>query len=101
MPRKHSRMPCANAPVRPVAMFFPVNDGGEIITYEVVSYLAWPREVWSAQMDDGRMNKAIDDFSNSPFTAILFYKIKPPAPMPGEIQIGPALLVTPLRKHNP
>ena len=88
-------------PVRPVAMFFPANDGGEIITFQVASYLAWPREVWSAQMDDRRMNKAIADFSDSPFTAILFYNIKPPAPMPGEIQIGPALLVAPLGKRNP
>jgi hypothetical protein len=77
----------------PVVVFWPANNGNAIISYQIVSYLTWPREVWSVSMDKTRIEKAVADFKNSPFGVMIFCFLKPPSPQPDSKAIGPMTIV--------
>ena len=87
--------------LRPVAIFCPPNKAGAIITSQFAGYLAWPRQVWPVTVNARIFDKTLADFSTPSFAAILFYSVKPRAPLPGERQIGPVLLLVPHEMPNP
>jgi len=82
--------------MRPMVFFWPENDGLAIITYQVSSYLAWPRAVWSVPMDEKGLRKAVSDFRNASFSAMIFYSFPLPPDSPHAEKIGIPLSVIPV-----
>jgi hypothetical protein len=81
------------ATMHPIVVFWPNVNGNAIISYQIASYLAWPREAWSVPMDTHRIGKAVEDFKKAPFSAMVFYIFKPPAPEPDSTAIGSLTIV--------
>lgn len=85
--------------MRPVVVFWPNINGNAIISYQIASYLTWPREAWSVPMDRMRIGRAVEDFKKAQFGAMMFYILKPPEPEPDSTVIG-AMTIVPLETNQ-
>src|SRR5450432_1818446 len=79
--------------MHPIVVFWPKINGNAVISYQITSYLSWPRETFSVPMDTQLIGKAVGDFKKEPFSAMVFYILKPPAPEPDSTAIGQMTIV--------
>jgi hypothetical protein len=79
--------------MHPIVVFWPDSDGDAIIGYQIFSYLSWPRRAWPAPTNERGIGKAVGDFKKSPFSAMVFYNMKPPAAEPNSTVLGPITIV--------
>ena len=87
-------------PLRPVTIICPPSQAHAIITCQIAGYLAWPREVWPLEVSAKNFDRAVLEFNDPAFAAILFYLAKPRIPLPGEKKLGPVIDIVPIGEPN-